>query len=116
MSWIAARQSRRAVVRNAPHYLNYSVGTSRSLSCSAVRFGAKDTVVLLDDVELAKTELNQLQSRADVRRSEAKDRQSFVKEMQDWKPKALYRHFGGARSVKVCFRKSYAFTLTWDFS
>lgn len=57
--------------------------------------------MLLDDILLAKTELGQLEQAANVVRSAAKDRAAFIEEAQATKPDALYRHFGGAKSIKV---------------
>lgn len=61
------------------------------------------TVLLLDDIELAKEELGQLKEQAEVVRSQAKSREDFIKEVKGLSNvTALYRHFGGARSIKVC--------------
>ncbi|UZJ51554.1 hypothetical protein CBS101457_000874 [Exobasidium rhododendri] len=70
-------------------------------STSHIR-AALPTVLLLDDIELANEELAQLRKQAEVVRSQADSRQSFVQEVNSLpNVVALYRHFGGARSIKI---------------
>lgn len=69
-------------------------------------------MLLLDDVELAEGELDKLKQQATVVRSQSTSRQGFIEEVNSLKNiKALYRHFGGARSIKVGLRLSYLIHL-----
>ena len=77
--------------------------TSRSFSSSTRIFADKPQVLLLDEINFAKTELEQLQSVAEIVASASKSRDEFIKDLQGKYSNisAIYRHFGGARSIKV---------------
>lgn len=72
----------------------------RPFSTSNICLG-KDKVLLLDEILLAKHDRKKLEKEAEVIVSQAKDRDGFLKEIQSIQPKALYRHFGAARSIKI---------------
>jgi len=60
------------------------------------------TVLLLDDIELATNEMAKLKGQAQVVQMQAKSRREFIEEVKGLSNlKAIYRHFGGARSIKV---------------
>lgn len=69
---------------------------------------AKPKVLLLDQVKLATSELAQLSSVANVVESTAKTRQELVEKFKSGGEYSdvvgIYRHFGGARSVKITGR------------
>ncbi len=69
---------------------------------------AKPKVLLLDQIKLATSELKQLSSVADVIESTAKSRQELIDKFKSGGEYAqvvgIYRHFGGARSIKITGR------------
>lgn len=69
---------------------------------------SKSKVLLLDQIKLAKTELDQLSEVASVVESTATSRQELIHKFQAGGEYAqvvgIYRHFGGARSIKVTGR------------
>lgn len=96
----------RAPLRQTIGFLHRSpstiVSVTRTFTASACR--GKDKVLLLDDILLATADRERLASKADVTLSRAKDRKQFIEEINGLQPTALYRHFGGARSIKVTGR------------
>ncbi|WFD34521.1 glyoxylate reductase [Malassezia cuniculi] len=85
---------------------------SRALRASNVLQRAYSTarpqVLLMDDILLAHEDLKRLESRADIIRNETKDRAELIRAFESGGPyaniKGLYRHFGGARSIRVSGR------------
>ena len=55
----------------------------------------------MDEILLANSDRERLAKEAEVIVSRAKDRQGFLDEINSIQPRALYRHFGGARSIKI---------------
>lgn len=63
---------------------------------------SQSTVLLLDKIELAGDDLTRLQKEAKVVELQAKTRKEFIEEANSIKNLvAIYRHFGGNKSVKV---------------
>ena len=77
-------------------------------SSSLVAAAAKPKVLLLDQIKLATKELGQLSKLAEVVESTAKTRQELIDRFKSGGEYAqvvgIYRHFGGARSVKITGR------------
>lgn len=77
-------------------------------SRSHLHSASKPKVLLLDQIKLATTELGQLSKVANVVESTAKTRQELIEKFQSGGEYAqvvgIYRHFGGARSIKVTGR------------
>ncbi|SYW80090.1 related to 2-hydroxyacid dehydrogenase [Ustilago bromivora] len=74
-------------------------------STARTRAAAKPKVLLLDQIKLATTELNQLSKVATLVESTAKSRQELIEKFKSGGEYSdvvgIYRHFGGARSVKI---------------
>ncbi|EST06038.1 D-isomer specific 2-hydroxyacid dehydrogenase, NAD-binding [Kalmanozyma brasiliensis GHG001] len=87
---------------------NRSFLPSRSHFHSTSSAAAKPKVLLLDQIKLATPELKQLSNIADVVESNAKSRQELIDKFKSGgeyaKVVGIYRHFGGARSIKVTGR------------
>ncbi|KAJ1033156.1 hypothetical protein NDA13_001154 [Ustilago tritici] len=77
-------------------------------STACTRAAAKPKVLLLDQIKLATTELNQLFKVATLVESTAKSRQELIEKFKSGGEYSdvvgIYRHFGGARSVKITGR------------
>ncbi|PWN53056.1 hypothetical protein IE53DRAFT_222883 [Violaceomyces palustris] len=84
------------------------VATSRSDLHTSSSSSSKPKVLLLDEIKLAEKELQLLQSKAQVVRSTATSREDLIRKFStkgDYSDVVgIYRHFGGARSIKVTGR------------
>ncbi|CDR88109.1 related to 2-hydroxyacid dehydrogenase [Sporisorium scitamineum] len=81
---------------------------STSFVAAATTSAGKPKVLLLDQIKLATSELSQLSKVADVVESTAKTRQELIEKFKSGGEYAqvvgIYRHFGGARSIKITGR------------
>lgn len=91
--------------------LRPTLGLARQVATSTRRqlhSSSRPKVLLLDQIKLATTELNQLSKVADVVESTAKSRQELIDKFKADGEYAqivgIYRHFGAARSIKVTGR------------
>ncbi|KAJ1019416.1 hypothetical protein NDA16_004533 [Ustilago loliicola] len=79
-----------------------------SARVAAAVSNGKPKVLLLDQIKLATTELSQLAKVADVVESTAKTRKELIDQFKSGGEYSdvvgIYRHFGGARSIKIADR------------
>ncbi|WFC93393.1 glyoxylate reductase [Malassezia brasiliensis] len=79
-----------------------------TLPVRALATSARPKVLLLDEIQLATKDLDRLAQTADVLRNDAQSRDEFLEAVSPGGKysdiRGLYRHFGGARSVRITGR------------
>ncbi|SPO22283.1 related to 2-hydroxyacid dehydrogenase [Ustilago trichophora] len=97
-----------AIVRTQSSLLSRSHFHSTAAYAAAAASTGKPKVLLLDQIKLATTELGQLSNVANLVESTAKTRQELVEKFKSGGEYSdvvgIYRHFGGARSIKITGR------------
>ncbi|SNX82777.1 related to 2-hydroxyacid dehydrogenase [Melanopsichium pennsylvanicum] len=98
-----------SVLRIQPHLLVIKqFHSSAHVAATTAASKDKPKVLLLDQVKLATTELSQLSNVANVVESTAKTRQELLDKFKNGGEYSdvvgIYRHFGGARSIKITGR------------
>lgn len=82
--------------------------TARYFVSQSTQETTQPAVLLLDKIDFAHDELTRLKKEANVVASKAKTREEFAEEANSIKDLvAIYRHFGGSRSVKVGISPSH---------
>ena len=71
-------------------------------------YSTRPQVLLMDEVQLAKKDLERLSSHAEVLRNHTQSRDELIRAFSPGGPfaqvRGMYRHFGGARSIRVSGR------------
>ena len=85
-----------------------SVGQAVRRVSGRACYSTRPQVLLMDEVQLAKKDLERLSSHAEVLRNHTQSRDELIRAFSPGGPfaqvRGMYRHFGGARSIRVSGR------------